>query len=85
MPAATSRPAAPTGLGSDGNAVWYSAPAPEAETIARWYVNGALAARKTGQYANSATLAELGAQAGDVVQVCIEAGGIVGWWGRVAV
>jgi hypothetical protein len=84
LPPPIERAAAPSGLGTDGAAVWFSTPEMTPETVARWYVNGAPVARKTGQYANSATWAELGAAAGDVVQVCLEVGGVVGWWARLA-
>ena len=86
LPAAIARYAATTGLGADANGVWFSTPDTGTE-IVRWYVNGALALRREQDLTTnrSATMAELGAQTGDVVQVCIEAGGVVGWWARVTV
>lgn len=80
------RPAAPTGLGLAEWGVWFGAPDAGTKTV-RWYVNGALAIRRSHDLTanRSATLTELGAQAGDIVQVCIEAGGVVGWWGRISV
>lgn len=86
LPDAIARYAAPTGLGAAEWGVWFSTPATGIE-IVRWYVNGALVLRRSHDLASnrSATLAELGAQVGDVVQVCVEAGGVVGWWGRIQV
>lgn len=84
LPEAVARPAAPTGLGAAAWGVWFSTPDTGVATV-RWYVNGALKLRREHDLAanRSATLAELGAQAGDVVQVCVEAGGVVGWWARI--
>lgn len=86
LPAATERPAAPTGLGSDGNGVWFSTPDAETKTV-RWYVNGNLEIEREQDLATnrSATLAELGAQSGDVIQVCLVENDVVGWWGRITV
>ena len=86
LPAATSRPEAPTGLGSAEWGVWFSAPDTGTATV-RWYVNGGLRVRREQDLATnrSATLDELGAQVGDVVQVCIEENNVVGWWARVTV
>lgn len=86
LPDAIARYAAPTGLGTAEWGVWFSTP-DTGTKIVRWYVNGALVLRRAQDLASnrSATLAELGAQPGDVVQVCIEAEGVVGWWGRVTV
>lgn len=86
LPTAIARYAAPTGLGAAEWGVWFSTPDTGME-IVRWYLNGALVLRREQDLASnrSATLAELGAQAGDVVQVCIEAGGVVGWLARVSV
>lgn len=86
LPPPIDRPAAPSGLGTDGSGVWFSTPDIGQATL-RWYVNGAIRLRREQELpANrSATLAELDAQSGDVVQVCVEAGGVVGWWARVTV
>lgn len=86
LPPAVQRYAAPTGLGAAEWGVWFSTPDTGTE-IVRWYLNGVLVLRREQDLTanRSATIAELRAQAGDVVQVCIEAGGVVGWWGRVAV
>ncbi len=82
----TTRYDAPSGLGADGNGVWFSTPSAGTEYV-RWYVNGALVIRRQQDLTTdrSATLVELGATSGDTVQVCIEAGGVVGWWARVEV
>jgi len=94
LPPPIERPAAPTGVGTDGSAVWYTEPAPDEATVARWYVMGSLRVCKTGQFANSVSMAELEAGMtgepiqivpGNKVQVCIEAGGVVGWWRRITV
>ena len=77
---------APAGIGADSVSVWFSTPDTGTEYV-RWYVNGELKISRQQDLASnrSATLAELGAEAGDVIQVCIEAGGVVGWWARITV
>lgn len=85
LPGAIERPDAPTGIGAGVESVWFTTPDTGTE-IVRWYVNGALVLRREHDLATdrSATLAELGMpQAGDVVQIAIEANGVVGWWGRI--
>ena len=86
LPEAIARYAAPEGLGAAEWGVWFSTPDSGTE-IVRWYLNGALVLRREQELSSnrSATIAELGAHAGDVVQVCVEAGGVVGWWGRISV
>lgn len=86
LPVAIARYAAPTGLGAAEWGVWFSTPDVGTE-IVRWYLNGAIVLRRAQDLTTnrSATIAELGALPGDVVQVCIEAGGVVGWWGRLTV
>lgn len=86
LPAPTSRYAAPTGLGEDGSGVWFSTPDSGIEWV-RWYVNGALAARESRDLSSnrSQTLAAIGAVSGDVVQICIESGGVIGWWERIEI
>lgn len=82
----TERYDAPTGIGQDENGIWFSTPDTGTEYV-RWYVNGQRKIERQQDLASnrSATLAELGAGSGDVVQVCVVAGGVVGWWGRVVV
>jgi hypothetical protein len=84
LPLPVERAAAPSGLGAAEWGVWFSTPDTGTE-IVRWYMNGALVLRREQELSTnrSVTLAELDSTAGDVVQVCIEAGGVVGWWGRV--
>ncbi len=86
MPGGTARYARPTGIGTDGTAVWFGTPASGIE-IVRWYVNGALVIRRQHDLSTnrSASAAELGAVPGNVVQIAIEAGGVVGWWGRITI
>lgn len=86
LPEAIVRPAAPTGLGGDDSGVWFGAP-DVGTAFVRWYVNGALAAREERDLSANRymALADIGAQAGDVVQVAIDDAGVVGWWGRVNV
>jgi hypothetical protein len=86
LPEPITRPDAPTGLGAAEWGVWFSAP-DSGTSIVRWYVNGALKLRREHDLATnrSVTMEELGAQAGDVVQIAIEAGGVVGWWARIGV
>ena len=86
LPAPIERYVAPSGLGTAEWGVWFSTPDAGIE-IVRWYVNGAIVLRREQDLTTnrSATIAELGAQPGDVVQVCIEAGGVVGWWGRLTI
>lgn len=82
----TDRYRAPSGIGTDGNGVWFSDPDTGTE-ILRWYVNGEKKVEREQDLATnrSATLAELEAASGDVVQVCVVAGGVVGWWGRIQI
>lgn len=85
-PMAQERLDAPTGLGSDANGVWFSTP-DTGTAMVRWYVNGALKIRREHDLSvnRSATLAELGAVAGNVVQIAVEDAGVVGWWARIVV
>lgn len=82
----TDRYRAPSGIGTDGNGVWFSDPVAGTEVV-RWYVNGELKLERQQDLATnrSATVAEMEAVSGDVVQVCIVSGGVVGWWGRVEI
>lgn len=84
LPPYTLRYGAPGGLGTDGSGVWFGQPATGAEWV-RWYVNGQLRAREQRDLAADRymLLATIGAVAGDVVQIAIEAGGVVGWWARI--
>ena len=86
IPPAVQRSAAPTGLGAAEWGVWFDAP-DSGVAIVRWYVNGMLRVRREQDLTTnrSATLTELEAQLGDVVQVCIEKNDVVGWWARVTV
>lgn len=86
LPAAISRYTAPTGLGADSSGVWFGTPDTGTEWV-RWYVNGAPAAREQRDLASNRYMAleTIGAVPGDVVQICIEAGGVVGWWARIVV
>ena len=79
----TERYVAPTGIGNSESGVWFTTPNTSTEYV-RWYVNGELKIERQQDLSSnrSATLSELGASIGDVVQVCIVAGGVVGWWGR---
>lgn len=75
---------APAGLGTDGVGIWFSTPNIGIE-IVRWYVNGTQKVERPQDLATnrSATLAELDASPSDNIQVCIVAGGVVGWWGSI--
>lgn len=86
MPGGIIRYSAPTDVATDGTAVWFAAPTAGTELV-RWYVNTALKVARLQDLSvnRSASVAELGAAPGDVVQVAIEAGGVVGWWGRVTI
>lgn len=83
-PSGQSRYFAPAGIGSDSAGVWFTTPNTGAG-IVRWHVNGAQKIERAQDLTTnrSATLAELGAVGAAVVQVCIVAGGVVGWWGRI--
>lgn len=84
LPTPMVRSAAPDGLGAAAWGVWFSTP-DSGTAMVHWYVNGALVLRREHDLATnrSATVDELGAQPGDVVQVCVEVEGVVGWWGRI--
>ena len=81
LPGPTTRYSAPSGMGSGTSTVWFTTPNTGTE-IVRWYVDGVLKVRRSQDLSTNrgATYAELGAVVGDNVQVCIEAGGVVGWW-----
>lgn len=96
LPAPITRPAKPAGIAIAAGSVSVTAPATPYEL--RFYVDGAL--KKSGQI-NSATLVELGAVAGNVIQACtvaladvnapeqggalITPKGTVGWWTKITV
>ena len=82
----TERYAAPTGLEADADGVWFTTPDKGVE-IVRWYVNGELRAEETHNLVNNRymALSQIDAGNNDVVQVCIVAGGVVGWWARITV
>ena len=86
LPQPTARYDAPGELGADGNGVWFGTPATGIEWV-RWYVNGQLRAREQRDLSvdRSMALSTIGAVSGDVVQIAIEAGGVVGWWARISV
>jgi len=85
LPDAIARPGAPAGIGADAGGVWFGTP-DTGTAFVRWYVNGALAAREERDLSANRymALADIGATAGDVVQIAIENGGVIGWWGRVS-
>jgi hypothetical protein len=91
LPAALSRPVAPSGIGVDATALWFSGPTENldggSDTEVRFYVNGTLALTRRLDLATnrSVALADLGSPTtGDVVQVAlVDAAGVVGWWARV--
>lgn len=93
LPFPITRPAKPTGIAIAAGSVSITAPAVPYE--ARFYLDGVL--KKSGQI-NSATLSELGAVAGNVIQACtvaladvndpeqggalITPKGTIGWWAK---
>lgn len=91
----TIRPAAPTGIGVSSANVWANAPA--GEYIFRFYVNGVLKLTIPNYYITSRE--SIGAETGDVVQICcvapadiigdgqvvVTAAGTVGWFARIVV
>lgn len=86
LPVAQLRPAAPAGLGAAEWGVWFSTP-DTGTAMVRWYVNGALKIRREHDLSvnRSATLTELGAATGSVVQIAIEDASVVGWWARIVI
>jgi hypothetical protein len=86
LPEPIARYAAPTGIGQSADGLWFSTPNTGTHTI-RWYTNGVIKVERSQDCASnrSASKAELGAMAGDVVQVAIIDGGVCGWWGRITV
>ncbi len=81
------RPDAPTGLGQDKAAVWFSEPTGGKLTI-RWYVNGGLVSEDTRDCATNRAMPKsaLECKEGDVIQVCVvDDNGVVGWWARIEV
>lgn len=86
FPAASTRPEAPTGLGQNEAAIWFSAPASDTRVI-RWYVNGTLMIEKSTDCAADRSMLKsvLGCKIGDVVQLAEVSGGVVGWWVRITI
>ena len=83
MPYAAQRPEAPGGIAADGS--FFSTPTTGVYNI-RVYKNGALAWTATGRDISiDRSLNNSGFVAGDVMQVALETGGVVGWWGRVTI
>ena len=96
LPSPITRPAKPAGIAIAAGSV--SVMAPDAPYELRFYVDGVL--KKSGQI-NSATIAELGAAVGNVIQVChvavadvtdpetpqaiITPRGTIGWWAKITV
>ena len=93
LPSPITRPDKPAGIAIASGSVSVTAPATPYQM--RFYVDGVL--KKSGQI-NSATLTELGAVAGNVIQVCAVAlsdvlngeivvtpAGTVGWWAKITV
>lgn len=78
-----SRDAAPATLGNDGTTVWFTTPNSGTVTV-RWYCNGVQKVQRAQDVSSDrdATLVELGATIGDIVQVCVVTASVVGWWGR---
>ena len=87
LPAATPRPDAPTGLAQNSKSVSFASPA--CDLRARWYVNGRFAADGAESCARAAgrriDKGDIGVVPGDVVQVALLDGGVVGWWARIEV
>ena len=80
MEPATPRPDAPQKLTQSSKSVSFSGGDGQ---VARWYVNGRLAAiTTTGKRIDKA---DIGAQPGDVVQVALVDDSVVGWWARIEV
>lgn len=86
LPTPNERTAAPTGMGQDGYAIWFSAPDTGIMTVS-WFVNGTLVIERQQDLSTNraATKAELGVSPGDVVQVGIIENNIAGWWNRIEV
>lgn len=86
LPPAIVHADAPTGLGQDGSGIWFTKPDDGTYTV-RWYLNGALIVEREQDCVKdrSAMKAELGAEADDIVQVCVVVEGVVGWWSRITV
>ncbi len=96
LPTPITRPAKPTGISIAAGSL--SVNAPEAPYELRFYVDGVL---KTSRQINSATLTELGAAVGNVIQVChvavadvvdtetpqaiVTPKGTIGWWAKITV
>lgn len=86
LPVGTARPDVPLGLGQDAASIWFSAPDKGTESV-RWYVNGERKLRREQDTSadRSVKKSDLDALSGDIVQVCLENKGVVGWWARIEV
>ena len=80
LPEATTRAPAPSSPGTNGINVWFTPPSPLTGTW-RFYCNGSLK-RVVTDY-NMASVDELGAHTGDIIQICRVVDGVIGWWNRI--
>lgn len=80
LPSAVSRPEAPGGISSDGS--FFSTPTAGIYAV-RVYKNGAFVYQSEPvDLAINRSLNNTGFSPGDVIQVALVTGGVVGWWGR---
>lgn len=83
LPDPIERPARVGGISADGS--FFSTPTSGTYNI-RVFKNGAFVYQATGvDIAVNRSLNNTGFIAGDVMQVGLELGGVVGWWGRVTI
>lgn len=77
---------APAGLGKNENGIWFSQPASGIRLV-RWYKNGQLVLTREQDLSQDRgiTLVELNATVGDIITICFEQSGQVGWWARIDV
>lgn len=83
IPDPIERPVAPGGLASDGS--FFSTPTSGTYKVRVWKNGTFVYESAPVDLSANRSLNNSGFQAGDVMQVALVAGGVVGWWGRVTI
>jgi hypothetical protein len=83
MPSAVERPVAPGGIAADGS--FFSTPTTGMYAV-RVYKNGGFVYQSAPKDLSvDRSLINTGFLSGDVMQIALVTGGVVGWWGRITI